>query len=176
MTAQSSKLARKPHTGKPYNRKYNRNRVKELAEIPGITATLIAKDQDVSLPTITRFLKKHDIEIKQIKHFNSIKADSLSLSQLKNQTIESIIKDNWLSNPDILLSQDVKTQKDIIHTMQGGRYYDHQAERLERDLSTVNTASIHADIAEIRSLKRGSMSIQGSEQNTQVVDITSKCK
>jgi hypothetical protein len=30
----------------------------------------------------------------------------------------------------------VRLQKEIVHTMQGGKSYDHNAERLERNLST----------------------------------------
>ncbi len=144
----SDATPKKPH--KPYNRAYNRSRVRQLADA-GVPTALIARDQDVVISTIQRYLDKCNIQVPAIKRFNANKADILSMSQLTNHTIEDIIKHNWLQNPeDTLLSLPIKEQKDIIHTMQGGRYYDHQSERLERGMSTVNQASVIADIAAIK--------------------------
>jgi hypothetical protein len=137
----------KPH--KPYNRRYNRKRVIALAE-QGVPANLIAKDQDVATSTITRYLAKHNMVAQSIKDFNSAKADMLSFSQLQNHTIEDIIKSNWINNPDTILSLPIPKQKDVLHTLQGGRWYDHQSERLERDLSTSNTMTIIADLEAVR--------------------------
>jgi len=136
-TNQEPTQAKKPH--KPYNRQYNRKRVLALNDA-GIPPALIAKDQDVAISTITRYLRKIGQEIQYVKQFNSQKADILSLSQLTNHTIEDLIKQHWMCNPDLVLSLPIKEQKDIVHTMQGGRSFDHASERLERNQSTANIA------------------------------------
>ena len=136
-------------THKPYNRRYNRKRVIALAK-QGVPANLIAKDQDVATSTITRYLAKHNMVAQSVKDFNGAKADMLSFSQLQNHTIEDIIKSDWISNPDKILSLPIPKQKDVLHTLQGGRSYDHQSERLERDLSTQNVISIVADLEALR--------------------------
>lgn len=133
-------MAIKGKSGKPDfkpNRKYNTKKVLQLAKT-GISATLIAKDQGVAISTITTFLNRHAPQLRNIKVYNDIRADMLSLSQLKNQTIEAIIKDRWIEQPEIIKALDVRAQKEVLHTLQGGRYYDHQMERLERGQSTNN--------------------------------------
>lgn len=134
---------------KPYNRRYNRKRVIALAE-QGVPANLIAKDQDVATSTITRYLAKHNMVAQSVKDFNAAKADMLSFSQLQNHTIEDMIKSNWISHPDKILSLPIPRQKEVLHTLQGGRSYDHQSERLERDLSTANTMTVIADLEALR--------------------------
>ena len=137
----------KPH--KPYNRRYNRKRVISLAK-QGIPAQFIAQDQDVATSTITRYLAKYNIIAKPVKDFNKAKADLLSYSQLQNHTIEDMIKTDWINNPSKLLSLDANKQNKILHTAQGGRFYDHQSERLERDLSTSNVMSVFADLEAVK--------------------------
>jgi len=135
---------------KPDNRKYNRKRVIQLAE-KGVPPTLIAKDQAVAVSTITRYLEKIAPQLRDIAHFSKHKTNILALSQLQNITIESYIKSKWLENPESITSQDIRVQKEILHTLQGGRYYDYQAERLETGQSTGNIAVI---IDHIESLQR----------------------
>jgi DNA invertase Pin-like site-specific DNA recombinase len=65
----------KPKTRKPYNRKYDHKRVVALANA-NIPATLIAKDQDVAISTITRYLEKVGIEYKKIHIYNKNKANA----------------------------------------------------------------------------------------------------
>lgn len=135
MPADQPPPTKKPH--KPYNRKYNRKRVLELAK-QGISQGLIAKDQNIDISSVSRFLSKTAPELKEIHRFTSLKPDLLALSQAKKQTVENMIIDSWLGNPDILLSQDIRLQKEVVHTLQGGRHYDLIDERLERGQSTDN--------------------------------------
>jgi hypothetical protein len=138
-------------TRKPKNSKYNRKKIIALAS-QNVPQHLIAKDQNVSESTISKFLARVKPELKQIQQYSNIKADVLAQSQLKKQTIENIITDNWLNNPEIITSQDVRLQKEVLVALQGGKTYDHNAERLERGKSTSNIAQLHADIAKIRQL------------------------
>lgn len=151
MTAQSTKPDTKPKH-KPYNRKYNRKRVIELAE-QGISGELIAKDQNVAPSTISRFLASVRPQIETSRHYSNIKADVLNLSQLKKQTIEDIIIQSWIEKPELILSQDVRCQKEVLHTLQGGKTYDHQAQRLESGQSTQNHAVIVDMIHEIKATR-----------------------
>ncbi len=57
-----------PH--KPYNRTYDRNKVKALATI-GVKATDIAKAVDVDVSTITRYLAKIGIQAKEIANYKN---------------------------------------------------------------------------------------------------------
>jgi hypothetical protein len=148
----------------PAKRKINHKRVIELAQ-QGIRPALIAKDQGVYDSTITRFLETVMPQLKQIQHYNNIKADVLSQSQLKKQTIEDLIVQNWLDNPDIIKSQDIRVQKEVLHTLQGGKTYDHQAERLERGQSTGNVAMITADIQAIQAIKAAAKERSTSNTN-----------
>jgi len=131
--------------------KLNRKRALALAE-RGISPAIIAKDQQVACSTVTRYLDSVAPQLRDIKRYSTIKADTLCLSQLRKQTVEDMIIGQWLDDPSKLLSQDTRLQKEILHTIQGGKYYDHQAERLERDQSTANMSVL---IGHLEALQRG---------------------
>ena len=42
------------------------------------------------------------------------------------------------------------SQKEFLHTIQGGKYYDHQSERLERGQPTSNSVNINVDATDAR--------------------------
>jgi hypothetical protein len=147
---------------KPKNSKYNRKKIIALAS-QNVPQHLIAKDQNVHESTISKFLAKVAPELKQIQHYTNIKADVLAQSQLKKQTIEDIITDNWVRNPDVILNQDVRLQKEVLVALQGGKTYDHQAERLERNQSTQNIAQL---ISHIENMQTGK-----SVDNSQVIPV-----
>jgi transposase len=138
---------------KPYKRKFNTQKVQALAK-RGMIATDIAKSQGVSLSTITRYLAEVDIKAKDIQRYKSDRADRLALNQLKAATIADMIVDKWIQEPEILTSQDVRTQKEVLIAVNSVKTYDHNSERLERDLSTSNTISIVADIETLRALRK----------------------
>ena len=167
MAAQTTK----PAGRKPDNRRYDRKRVVRLAEL-GVPPSLIAKDQDVAISTVTRYLDKVAPQLRDIAKYTTIKADTLALSQLRKQTVEDMIVSHWLDNPELILSQDIPRQKDIIHTMQGGRYYDQQMERLERGQSTTNISEIIGVIHEIK-LSRSGGSGRASDQDEGIIDVDS---
>lgn len=148
---------------KPKNSKYNRKKIIALAT-QNVPHHLIAKDQNVSESTISKFLARVAPELKQIQHYTNIKADVLAQSQLKKQTIEDIITDNWVKNPDVILNQDVRLQKEVLVALQGGKTYDHQAERLERNQSTQNIAQL---ISHIENLQ-----VEGKPQKEQIIDVS----
>ena len=137
---------KKPH--KPYNRTYDRNKVKALATI-GVKATDIAKAVDVDVSTITRYLAKIGIQAKEIAKYRTGKADALVLNQLKMATISDMIANEWINDPEKLKSQDVRTQKEVLIAVSGVKTYDNNSERLERDQATQNI-SVHADIKAMR--------------------------
>ena len=139
-------LPEKPH--KPYNRTYDRNKVKALATI-GVKATDIAKAVDVDVSTITRYLAKIGIQAKEIANYRTSKAEALALSQLKMSTIANLIADKWIEEPDTILSQDIRLQKEVLIAANSVKTYDHNSERLERDQATQNI-SVHADIKAMR--------------------------
>jgi hypothetical protein len=109
----------------------------------------------VAISTITRYLDSIKPLKDTINRYARDHADILTLSQLKKQAIEDIIVDNILSNPSNLKSQDLRLQKEILHTMQGGKYYDHQAERLEKGESTDNSMVLVTRIKEVQEFQRG---------------------
>lgn len=146
MTAQAARPA-KPT--KPYNRHYNRKRVVTLAQA-GIPPALIAKDQDVAISTITRYLDKIKPQLGEIKRYTNSRADALALSQLKLQALSDAILDEWIKDPAKLTSQDIRLQKEVLVAVQGAKTYEYNSERLERGQSTSNQAMIHADIAALR--------------------------
>ena len=153
MTVKDSTLLAIPKKPvKRYNRKYDHNKVKALAEL-GVKATDIARAVDVDVSTITRYLAKIGIQAKDIARYKSAKADSLALNQLKMATISDMIADVWIDDPAILKSQDVRTQKEVLVAVSGVKTYDNNSERLVRGESTANIATIHSDIAEIRKMQ-----------------------
>ncbi|MFA5457764.1 MAG: hypothetical protein WC261_09070 [Synergistaceae bacterium] len=117
---------RKPH--KPYNRKYDRNKVKALAEM-GVKATDIANALDVNVSTITRYLDKIGIQAREIAQYKSNKADLLALSQLKASAIADKIMDTWVEEPERVLSQDIRTQKEVLIAVNSVKTYDNNSTR-----------------------------------------------
>ena len=75
-------------TTKPYNRKYNRKKVKQLAAI-GVKPSDIARAVDTHPSTITRYLKSIEAQTADIKAYSNNKADALCLDQLKSATVPS---------------------------------------------------------------------------------------
>lgn len=137
---------------KPYNRRYNRKKVEALAEL-GVKPTDIAKMEDVSVSTITRYLEKINKQNTEISKYKTGKADALALSQLKMATVADMIVEEWIKEPEKLLSQDVRTQKEVLIAANSVKTYDFNSERLERGESTQNVLSIHGDIAEMKRLR-----------------------
>jgi IS30 family transposase len=135
MTDQTKKPTKKP---KPMNRKYDRKNVIALRK-QGLSCTDIAKIEGTSISTITRYLKSVAPQLQTITHYNAVKADTLSLSQLKLQAISDILVSAWLANPEHLLNQDLRLQKEILVAVHGAKTYDHTAERLERNQATTIT-------------------------------------
>lgn len=133
-------------THKPYNRNYDRKKVEALNKI-GVKPSDIAKMEDVAISTITRYLKSIGQQTANIQHYKLNKADFLCLSQAKSSTIADTIKDIWIDNPDRLKTLDDRLLIGIHDSVQKAKSFDHTAERLERDKSTHNIASVHADIA-----------------------------
>ena len=133
--------------------KIDRKKVKALNSL-GVIPSDIARQQGVAVSTITRYLKSIEAQTADIKAYSNNKAEALCLDQLKSATVVNIIRDHWIDNPDILLSQDLSTQKEILKVAQGAKTYDHSSERLERGESTHNIASIHGDIQELKALKQ----------------------
>lgn len=147
--------SRTRHAGPGRPTKLDRAKVQQLAA-QGVSQIDIARMQGVSDSAVSRYLQslkplKQDIDVYVANH-----ADLLSLSQAKKHAVETMIIDRWISDPDkYLFSQDVRLQKEIIHTMQGGRYYDHQSERLERGLATtiIDPGAVAADLADLSAKK-----------------------
>ena len=137
---------------KPYKRKFDKQKVQALAD-KGIIATDIAKMQGVALSTITRYLESIGRKAKEIQQYKRDKAESLALSQLKMQTITDMIADEWLSDPEKIKAQDIRTQKEVLIAANSVKTYDFNSERLERGESTQNVLSIHGDIAEMKRLR-----------------------
>jgi len=111
--------------------KLDRDKVQELSK-QGVSATDIAKHQGVAVSTITRYLNSIKPLRDVIKQYSHDHADILTLSQLKKQAVEDLVVEGILKDPDKFQAQDLRLQKEVLHTMQGGKYYDHQSERLER--------------------------------------------
>lgn len=117
-------------------KKLDREKVKQL-DAQGFKPVDIARHQNVSLSTVTRYLQKISGAKQEIKHYSSNKADILALSQAKSQTIQDIIQSAWLADPvKYLLSQDVRLQKEILYAVGSVKTYDHNQERLERNQAT----------------------------------------
>ena len=136
---------------KPYKRKFNTQNVIKLKK-QGMTMTNIAKIEGTTIPAISRYLGQVAPQLKAIKQYNDTKADALSLSQLKLQTVSNILVDSWLENPETLKSLDTRLQKEVLVAVQGAKTYECNSERLERGQSTSNIAQLHADIAKIRAM------------------------
>ena len=143
---------------KPRKRKFDTAKVQALVK-KGMIATDIAKTQGVALSTITRYLAELDIKAKDIQRYKSGRADRLALSQLKAATVADMIVDQWLERPELVLSQDARTQKEILVAANSVKTYDHNSERLERGESTSNTISIVAEIEAVRKAK-----VEGNRQ------------
>jgi hypothetical protein len=155
----------KVKTPKKRKRKFNEKKVQRLTK-RGVNASDVAKNQGVAVSTITRYLKTIEPQLIAIEQYSTLKADSLCLSQLRKQAVEDVIVNNWLANPKELLTQDMRLQKEIVHTMQGGKDYDHRAERLERNKSTANIAMKIQDIdpARLEKLKNMAKAMYENEE------------
>ena len=130
-------------------RKINCKKVKALSDM-GVIPSDIAREQGVSVSTITRYLQSIKAQTADIKNYSNNKADALCLDQLKSAAVVNIIRDNLLADPEGLLKQDLRLQKELVVAFQGAKTYDLNSERLERGQSTANVANIHADIAALR--------------------------
>lgn len=109
----------------------------------GIPPSIIAKDQDVTICTVTRYLKKIGKKKAVLQRFSSAQLDVLKDSQLKNHLIEDKIKENWIANISELLTLPAGDQKEILKVLQGGRAYDFDKQRLLEGKSTSHTLSLH---------------------------------
>jgi hypothetical protein len=151
MTAESVKPANKPT--KTRKRKINTTKVITLYN-QGVIPSDIAKNQGVALSTITRYLQSIKPQLQDIQTYSGMKADALCLSQLKLQTVSNTILDKWINEPELIASQDVRLQKEVLVAVQGAKSYELTAERLERGMSSENIQLIHADIAKIKGIQK----------------------
>jgi hypothetical protein len=147
MTAERVKPTNKPT--KPRKRKLNTTKVITLYN-QGVIPSDIAKQQGVAISTITRYLQSIKPQLQQIQTYSGLKADALCLSQLKLQTVSNTILDKWINEPELIASQDVRLQKEVLVAVQGAKSYELTAERLERGQSSENIAIIMDSIAAIK--------------------------
>ncbi|MFA5340190.1 MAG: hypothetical protein WC332_00290 [Clostridia bacterium] len=152
-----TKTGKKPP--KPYNRKYDRKNVIALKQ-QGLSMTDIAKIEGTSITTISNYLDSIDPQLKQIQRYNNSKANALSLSQLKLQTVSNILVDKWIEQPEILQSLDMRLQKELLVACQGAKTYEHTAERLERGQTTQNIGQLIAHIEGLQAV-----------DNSQVINV-----
>ena len=89
-------------------------------------------------------------QLQEIQTYSGLKADALCLSQLKLQTVSNTILDRWINEPELISSQDVRLQKEVLVAVQGAKSYEMTAERLERGQSSENIAIIMDSIAKIK--------------------------
>ena len=150
MTAESIKPQPKTKTRK---RKINTTKVITLYN-QGVIPSDIAKNQGVSLSTITRYLQSIKPQLQDIQTYSGMKADALCLSQLKLQTVSNTILDKWINDPGLISNADVRLQKEVLVAVQGAKSYELTAERLERGMSSENIQLIHADIAKIKGVQK----------------------
>ena len=152
MVAQTKKTTKKRNYP---SLKINRENVEKLAK-QGLNQSQIAKIEGVHFSTISRYLAQIS-PIKQALHqYNSGRADTLALSQLKKQVVEDMFYQQFIDSPEYFKSQDVRLQKEIVIGAQGGKHYDYLDERLERGQATSFTMQIHADIKELKGLQKQS--------------------
>lgn len=151
MTAESVKPTNKPT--KPRKRKLNTTKVITLYN-QGMIPSDIAKHQGVAISTITRYLQSIKPQLQQIQTYSGLKADALCLSQLKLQTVSNTILDKWINEPELIASQDVRLQKEVLIAVQGAKSYELTAERLERGQSSENIAIIMDSIAKIKGIQK----------------------
>ena len=150
MTAESIKATNKPTKPiKTRKRKLNTTKVITLYN-QGVIPSDIAKQQGVAISTITRYLQSIKPQLQEIQTYSGLKADALCLSQLKLQTVSNTILDRWINEPELISSQDVRLQKEVLVAVQGAKSYEMTAERLERGQSSENIAIIMDSIAKIK--------------------------
>jgi hypothetical protein len=132
----------KPHSPIPVTRKGRKKRVfakvdeviKTTLTNPALSHQDIATLHDIERSTVSKILARYSIDHTQVKDFRDNRGDILA--GLQHRIVTSI------------------TDADIQKAPMGSRVlavaqlYD--KERLERDLSTANLASVHSDIAELR--------------------------
>ena len=150
MSAESIKTINKPTKPiKTRKRKLNTTKVITLYN-QGVIPSDIAKQQGVAISTITRYLQSIKPELQEIQTYSGLKADALCLSQLKLQTVSNTILDRWINDPELISSQDVRLQKEVLVAVQGAKSYEMTAERLQRGQSSENIAIIMDSIAAIK--------------------------
>ena len=128
-------------------RKFDTKKAQRLA-MQGVAPTDIARSQGVAVSTITRYLQQTGINVEDIRRYRDERADRLTRKQAKMEMIQDIISDSWLEHPELLLSLDVRLQKEILQTANQVKTYDYNSERLERGQSTenINNMSVVAKI------------------------------
>jgi len=150
MSAESIKATNKPTKPiKTRKRKLNTTKVITLYN-QGVIPSDIAKQQGVAISTITRYLQSIKPQLQEIQTYSGLKADALCLSQLKLQTVSNTILDRWINEPELISSQDVRLQKEVLVAVQGAKSYEMTAERLQRGQSSENIAIIMDSIAAIK--------------------------
>ena len=133
----SSRKSRK--TNKPaHNRKLNERKVQELASL-GVCPADIAKHQGVDHSAVWQFLKRKDIERKQIAKYKEDRADLFAALQGKALAVQEQALDHLLGD-GVFASLDDRAKASVLNTVNNifGTAYD--KERLERGQSTSNVS------------------------------------
>lgn len=130
MAAQRAKPADKP------KRKTHTKEIIALAANLNATPTEIAATLDIPLPTVHKSLERHGIGAKRLETFKKNRADILAAMQQK--ILKHVDEEKLKKTPAGSL------------VLAACQLYD--KERLERNQSTANVATLHADIAAIKAM------------------------
>lgn len=131
--------------------KCDRKRVKRLA-LQGISCTVIAKDQGVYPSTICTYLAKIGLNSQELEKYKKERADVKAFIGMKGEDV--ILRTLNTYDDNTISTMDPKTKNGLLMSCNAVVGTRHQEERLERDLSTNNTATVLADVAALRNLDR----------------------
>jgi len=132
--------ATQPAPAKPQRkpRKINRDKVMQLTA-QGLSAVDIAKHQECSPSTITRFLQAYQVDKEALRQYKDGRADILAWLQGRNLKIQTELLGRLDGLPDALTPQQICGLLFALNT-QHGTLFD--KERLERGQSTANISTI----------------------------------
>ncbi len=119
-------------------RKINRQKVMQLSA-QGLSAVDIAKHQEVSPSTITRFLQAYQVDKDALRQYKEGRADILAWLQGRNLKIQTELLSRLDGLPEALTPQQICGLLFALNT-QHGTLFD--KERLERGQSTQNISTI----------------------------------
>jgi hypothetical protein len=133
-------------------RKINSKRVKELA-MKGTSCLTISRDQGVHCSTITRYLASIGLDNTQLSLYKQKRPDIKALIGMKGEDVILRTLDTY--NQDTIEAMPHAGKNGLLMACNAIVGTRHQEERLERDLSTSNLASIHSDVAALKALQSG---------------------